>query len=205
MIRQDAYTLLQKHLQNKNLQKHCLACEAAMKAICKYLHPELFNNPEKSADAKAMADTWGITGLLHDIDYEIAQNENRLNRHGILLFEDSKYKEDAALIPDDIAHGIQAHAYELTGVVPVSQMDWAIYCIDQLTGLIIACALIHPDKKLAPITVEFVQKRMKEKSFAKGAKREPILLCDEKLGIPLDEFIGITLMAMKSIHEELGL
>lgn len=198
MIRQQAYDLLQKHLTNKNLQKHCLACEAAMKAVYKKITPENEQTPEDE-------EKWGITGLLHDIDYEIAQNENKLDRHGILLFEDPRYDADAKQIPEDIAHGIKAHAYELTGVEPISQMDWAIYCIDQLTGLIIACSLVHPDRKLEPITVEFVKKRMKEKSFAKGAKREPILLCEDKLGIPLDEFIEITLSSMKKIHNELGL
>lgn len=169
-----------------------------MKALYKKLTPENKQTPEDE-------ETWGITGLLHDIDYEIAQKENKLNRHGILLFEDIRFIDDAGRIPADIAHAVKAHAYELTGVEPVSKMDWGITCIDQLTGLIIACALIHPDKKLAPIDVEFVKKRMKEKSFAKGAKREPILQCEEKLGVPLDEFIGLTLGSMQEIHNELGL
>lgn len=84
-------------------------------------------------------------------------------------------------------------------------MDWAIYCCDQLTGLIVAAALVHPDKKLASLNVEFILNRMKQKDFAKGATREQILLCEEKLGIPLNEFIDITLHAMQGISKDLEL
>ena len=84
-------------------------------------------------------------------------------------------------------------------------MDWANTCCDQLTGLIVACALVHPDKKLASLTPEFILKRMKGKSFAKGADRKPILMCEEKLGIPLKDFIEINLSAMQSIRNDLGL
>ena len=84
-------------------------------------------------------------------------------------------------------------------------MDWAIRCADQLTGLIVAAALVHPDKKLAPLTPEFILKRMNEKSFAKGADREPIKQCEEKLGIPLTQFIEIVLKSMQGISTDLGL
>lgn len=195
MNRDEAYRLLTKYLQNKNLLKHCLACEAGMKGIYDHLYKG------KSEWNDVDREKWGITGLLHDIDYEIAQKDNVLEKHGMYFFE----KEPDNTIPEDIAHGIKSHAYELTGVEPVSPMDWGITCCDQLTGLIVAAALIHPEKKLAPITVEFIMKRFHEKSFARGAKRESILLCDEKLGIPLNEFVGIVLKAMQGIHNELGL
>ena len=91
-------------------------------------------------------------------------------------------------------------------------MDWAITSCDQLTGLIVACALVRPDppgdeagKKLASVTPEFVLEKLKDKSFAKGADRESIMLCEEKLGIPILEFITITLFAMQGISSELGL
>lgn len=195
MNRDEAYKLLTKYLQNKNLLKHCLACEAGMKGLYEHLYAD---DPEYSEETKTK---WGITGLLHDIDYEIAQKENKLDKHGLLFFE----KEPNNPIPEDIAHAIKAHAYELTGIQPENPMDWGITCTDQLTGLIVAAALVHPEKKLAPLTVETIQKRMKEKSFAKGAKREPILLCEEKLTIKLPEFVAIILTAMQGIHEELGL
>lgn len=166
-----------------------------MKGIYDRLYKD---TPEYSDEIR---EKWGITGLLHDIDYEIAQKEDKLDRHGILFFE----KEPDNTIPEDIAHGIKTHAYELTGVMPETPMDWGITCCDQLTGLIVAGALIHPEKQLAPITVEFIMKRFNEKSFARGAKRDAIILCDEKLGIPLKKFVEIVLESMKTIHTELGL
>lgn len=198
MTRDEAYTLLTKHLHNKNLIKHCIACEVGMKAIYRHLTPE----EKQTTDDETM---WGITGLLHDVDYEIAQNENKLDRHGILLFEDPKYEEDSKLIPEKIAHAIKAHNFENTGVQPGNAMDWAIADIDALTGLIVACALIHPDKKLAAIDTDFVMKRFGEKSFAKGARRESISRCEETLNIPLKKFIELTLTAMQENHEALGL
>lgn len=195
MNRDEAYKLLTKYLQNKNLLKHCIACEAGMKGIYDHLYKgkEEWNEEDR--------EKWGITGLLHDIDYEIAQKDNMLEKHGMYFFE----KEPDNTIPEDIAHGIKAHAYEFTGVEPISPMDWGITCCDQLTGLIVAGALIHPEKKLEPLTTEFIMKRFNEKSFAKGAKREAILLSEPKLGIPLETFVGIVLSSMKEIHEPLGL
>jgi len=192
MQRQKAFKLLLKHLKNRNLIKHCLACEVAMRGIYKHLHQEDY-------DLKKIEE-WGITGLLHDVDYEIAQNENKLDQHGLLIFELEKNA-----IPEPIAHAIKAHNYTNTKVDPESDMDWAIAAVDGLTGLIVACALIHPARKLEPLTVEFIQKRWGEKTFAKGASRETIQLCEEKLNIPLEKFVDITLTSMKEIHKELGL
>lgn len=189
MTRNEAKGILDKYLTNKNLIKHSLAAEATMKAIYRHLYPEGNALDEEK---------WGIVGLLHDADYEMAKGHPE--QHGLLLFE----KEPTA-IPQDIAHAIKAHNYAYTHVAPLSKMDWAIACADQLTGLIVAAALVHPDKKLASITPEFVLSRMKEKSFAKGAMREPILLCNEKLGIPLESFVALVLTAMQGIHNELEL
>ncbi len=188
----EAYALLTKYLKNKNLIKHSLSCEVVMKAIYKHLHKDDFD--------KTQEETWGITGLLHDVDYELAQNTNQLDKHGLLIFS-----KEPDVIPQDIAHAIQAHAYEHTNVQPESDMDWGIACCDQLTGLIVAAALIHPDKKLSSLTTEFILNRMKSNSFAKGAKREPIKLCEKKLGIPLNEFIEMSLQAMQAISDKLEL
>lgn len=193
MTRDEACQLLTKYLHNKNLLKHSLAAEEAMKALARKL--EARNAKSETSEAE-----WGMTGLLHDIDYEIAQKENKLDQHGLLIFE-----KEADLIPQNIVHAIKSHNYKNTKVLPKSKMDWAIVCCDQLTGLIVAAALISPQKKLNNIDADFVLKRMKEKSFAKGADREPILLCEEKLGIPLKEFVEIVLSSMQQIHEELGL
>lgn len=192
MTRQFAYQLLTKYLQNKNLIKHCLAAEAGMKGIYRYLHQEDLKQEKE--------DTWGITGLLHDVDYEVAQKENKLGQHGTLIFE-----REPNVIPEPIAHAIKAHNFENTHIQPETDMDWSIAIVDGLTGLIVACALVHPTKKLAPLTPEFVLKRFGEKSFAKGANREMIKLCEDKLKIPLEKFVGIVLFSMKNISDELGL
>lgn len=183
MTRFEAYHILTKYLKNPNLLKHCLATEAAMKGLAKH-----FGEDEEM---------WGIVGLLHDADYELAKDD--LSKHGLLLFE----KEFQ--IPEDIAYAIKSHNFEGTKVMPKNPMDWAVTCVDQLTGLIIAAALVHPEKKLSVLTVDTILKRFKEKSFARGAKRETIGLCEEKLHIQLRDFVTITLDSMKGIHTELGL
>ena len=194
MTRDEACRILTTYLKNPNLIKHCLAAEAVMKAIYGYLKPR---NPDESSSAKATTDTWGIVGLLHDADYELSSGHPE--KHGLLLFEKEKD------IPQDLTHAIKSHNFKNTKVMPENLMDWAITCCDQLTGLIVACALVHPDKKLASLTPEFILKRMKEKSFAKGTDRKPILMCEEKLGIPLKEFVRINLKAMQSISKDLEL
>jgi len=155
--------------------------------LCAYL------SPNASSDE---VEKWGITGLLHDADYEIYGGDPA--RHGMVITEKVE-------LPNDIAHAINSHNFQNTKVDPETPMDWAITCADQLTGLIVACALVHSEKKLAPLTPEFVLKRLNEKSFARGADREVIKLCEEKLGIPLEKFTEIVLSSMKSIATDLGL
>jgi predicted hydrolase (HD superfamily) len=187
MKREEAYKILTEHLKNKNLVKHCLASEAAMRDLCVYLNPEA---SEKEIE------TWGIAGLLHDGDYE--ETANTPERHGLLITEQVK-------LPSEIAYAINAHNFQNTKVGPKSPMDWALTSAETLTGLIVACALVHPEKKLAPLTADFVLKRFGEKAFAKGANREVIKLCEEKLNIPLLKFIEIVLTSMQKISSDLGL
>lgn len=193
MTRDEAYQLLTKYLKNKNLIKHSLAAEACMKAI--YLHLTLKSEQNPTDEEK-----WGITGLLHDVDYEVAQESNQLNKHGKLLFESGEVK-----LPEDIEHAIRAHNYTMTGTDPENAMDWAITACDQLTGLITACALVRPDKKLASVSVESVQKKFGQKAFAAGADRDSIMLCESNLNIQLETFIEICLKSMQSISNQLGL
>lgn len=193
MTRDDAYKLLTKYLTSKNLIKHSLSTEVTMKALYKRLTPK----DKQTAEGEL---TWGITGLLHDVDYEKAQQAGDVEQHGTLSFIEEKDE-----LPTDIKHGIQAHAFEYSHVMPESQMDWAITTCDQLTGLIIACALVQPEKKLETVTPEKVLKKFKQKAFAAGADRTMIQKCEERLDIPLEEFVKITLTAMQSIHLELDL
>lgn len=193
MKRDEAYQLLTKYLTNKNLIKHSLAAEAAMKGIYRHLIPKDKQNPTDE-------EKWGIVGLLHDVDYEESQKAGKVDQHGTLSL--IKEKEQ---IPSDMLHAIQAHASEFSHVIPESQMDWSITACDQLTGLITACALVRPDKKLASVATESVKKKFGQKAFAQGANRESILYCDSKLNIPLDTFIEIVLHAMQGISDQLGL
>lgn len=191
LTRDDAYQILTNYVKSPNLLKHSLATEATMKALYRRLYQGSSYNP-------AVEETWGITGLLHDADYELCKG--RPEMHGILIIE-----KEGRKIPEDIAYAIKAHNYERTLVLPKSLLDWSIACCDQLTGLIIAAALIHPDKKLSSLTTDFILNKYKEKSFAKGADRRSIEKCQEKLNIPLPEFVDITLKAMQEISDQLGL
>jgi len=181
MTRNEALELVKANLPNQNLVKHCLAVEACMKAVAQ----RLGQDPEP----------WGLAGLLHDLDYEKTAKSPDLH-----TTETVKMLEGRGLAPA-VIHAIQAHA----GKVPCeSAMDWSIYSIDPLTGLIIAATLMHPSKKLDAIDLEFVKRRYKEKSFAKGAKREEIEKCTNA-GLELDEFISICIKAMQGIAADLGL
>lgn len=181
MKREEALELLKQHLKNKNLVKHCLAVEACMRAMA----VRLGHDPEP----------WGLAGILHDLDYEVTEKSPELH-----TTETVKILRDKG-VDEAIIQAVQAHA----GKVPCrTPMDWAIFSIDPLTGLIIAATLMHPDKKLRSIDLEFVKRRYKEKSFARGARREEIEQC-VNLGLVLDEFISVAVAAMQGIDADLGL
>ncbi len=189
MKREEANQILIDLVKNPNLIKHHLACEAAMKSL--YLRLNQNQNPLDQ-------EKWGIVGLLHDADYELCKDHPE--KHTLVLEEKIGSK-----IPPDVMYAIKSHNFSNNKVEPKSTMDWSIYCVDELTGLIIAATLIHPDKKLLNIDHDFIMKRFNEVSFAKGANRDQIKKCQEKLNIPLDEFVDITLRSMQSIAPSLGL
>jgi len=181
MKREEALELLKKHLKNKNLIKHCLAVEACMKTVAAKLGQDL--------------EKWGLAGILHDLDYELTEKSPELH-----TTETVKILKEQGLEPL-IIHAVQAHA----GKVPCeNEMDWAIFSIDPLTGLIIAATLMHPEKKLKSIDLDFVKRRYKEKSFARGARREEIEQC-KNIPMDLDEFISLCIAAMQGIDQDLGL
>lgn len=181
MEREEGLELVKKHLKNKNLIKHSLAVEACMKAMASRLNKDV--------------EKWGLAGILHDLDYEITEKSPELH-----TTEAVKILKEIGIEPD-IINTIQAHA----GKVPCkSEMEWAIFSIDPLTGLVIAATLMHPSKKLKEVDLGFVKRRYKEKSFARGARREDIEQI-KNIGMDLDEFISICLEAMQGIDKELGL
>jgi len=181
MKREEALELVQQHLKNKNLVKHCLAVEACMKAIASHLNQDV--------------EKWSLAGILHDLDYELTEKNPELH-----TTETVKILKELEVEPE-IIQAVQAHA----GQVPCqSEMDWAIFSIDPLTGLIIAATLMHPSKKLKEVDLGFLKRRYKEKSFARGARREDIEQC-QNINLELDEFLSICLKAMQEIDKDLGL
>jgi putative nucleotidyltransferase with HDIG domain len=185
MISKDeALTILKENISNENLRKHHYAVAAAMRALAE----EFGGDPDK----------WEIVGLLHDADYEETRDDPE--RHALVIAEQLEERG----ISEDIVRAIKAHNYERLGVMPQTEMEWSLVTCDDLTGLIVAVALVHPTK-LDGVSVESVMKKFDSKSFASGADRERIQLCEEKLDVPLEDFVGIVLDAMKERSELLGL
>ena len=189
MTREEALKLLHKHMSNENLRRHCYAVEAAMRALAKRLDGN--------------ENTWGIAGLLHDADYEKTKDDNPHKNHTKLVLQWLE-EADAKV---DVRDAIAAHGWQYVEDAPEPEtpMQWSLYCCDELTGLIVACALVREDKKLASVSVDSVMKKWKSKSFAAGVNREQIEMCEDRLEIPLREFIEITLVAMQGVAGELGL
>lgn len=183
MEREQVLKLVKEKIKNQNLVKHCLAVEACMKALARH-----FDEDEEK---------WGLAGLLHDIDYEETKNDPE--KHSILGAEFlQKLGLDSGII-----QAVKAHN-EIHGIKPEGRMAKVLFCIDPLTGLIVAATLVLPSKKLKDLTVENVLNRFKEKAFARGANREIILKCSE-IGLSLEKFVEICLKAMQEISSELGL
>lgn len=184
MNREEALLMLNNKIKTLNLIKHCLACEVAMKELAQHFA----ENEEK----------WALTGLLHDIDYE--GTKDKPEEHSLV---GAQFLKDQR-IDEDITEAIKTHN-ERHGLNPQSKMAKSLFCVDPLTGLIVAATLILPSKKIQDLTAENVLNRFKEKSFAKGANREIIKQCEPLLGLTLEEFVAIVLGGMQKISQELGL
>jgi putative nucleotidyltransferase with HDIG domain len=181
MTRAEAIAAVKENCGNKNLFKHMLATEAVMVGLAERL----------GADREE----WALAGLLHDLDYE--QTADDPDRHGLV----SADMLGGMGVCEEIIHAVKAHNAHVSRD---SDMDRALYASDPVTGLIVASALMHPDKKLAGLDVEFIMRRFKEKRFASGADRDQIAACSE-MGLTLEEFLGIALRSMQGISDELGL
>ncbi|OIO13526.1 phosphohydrolase [Candidatus Gottesmanbacteria bacterium CG11_big_fil_rev_8_21_14_0_20_37_11] len=187
MTREEALEMLHSHMQNTNLRRHCYAVEAVMRVLAKH-----FGEDEES---------WRIAGLLHDADYELTKSDT--TKHVVTVvawLRETNVKEE-------IIQAIYAHGWKFVDGCPEPQnkMEWSLYCCDELTGLLVAVALVRPDRKLSSVNLKSVMKKWGNKAFAAGANREQITLCEEKLGIKLEDFIEISLKAMQSIAQDLGL
>lgn len=184
--REDAWQLLNEYTQNPNLLKHALAVEAAMRAYARRYGED--------------EELWAIVGLIHDFEYD---------RYPDLGPEGHPFKGTQILRernwPETIIRAVQAHAPELTGAIPESEMEKSLYAVDELTGLIMAVALVRPTKSIFDVKVSSVKKKWKDRAFAAGANREDMEKGAALLGVPLDEHIGMVLEALQGIAATLGL
>ncbi len=177
----DAIEILREYVKNENLVKHCIATSAIMRGLAK----RLGKDEEK----------WALVGLLHDIDYELVEGD--MSKHGLVGSEILKEKG----FDDEICDAVKKHNYSL--FEPENDIEIALQSADNLSGLIIACALVK-GKKLSDVTPKTVKKKFKEKSFAAGCNRDRIKLI-EKLGIGLEEFYDIAIKSLIEVKDELGL
>jgi putative nucleotidyltransferase with HDIG domain len=186
MKRDDAWQLVNEFTENQNLVRHMLAVEAAMRAYArKYGEDE---------------ELWGIVGLIHDFDYE--QNPD-LTVEGHPVTGAKILRERGW--PEDIVRAVLSHASEYTGVPRETLMERVLYAVDDLTGLLVAVALVRPSKSILDVKLKSVRKKWKDRAFAAAVNREEIQQAAADLGVDLNEHIQIVLDAMKEIAPELGL
>ena len=184
LTREKAITVLREHVKNEKTIVHCLASEAVMRALAK----RLGEDEEK----------WGLTGLLHDIDVEMTNANPKV--HALMAEEILGEFE----LDKEMFDAIRMHNDEATGIPRTTRFQHALAAGETITGLIYATTLVYPDKKIEGVKYKSVRKRMKERAFAASVNRDHIMEC-EKIGIPLDEFIQISVDAMRGISDEIGL
>ncbi len=184
MTRDEALSLVRANVSSDNLVKHMLAAEAIMGALAERLGGDV--------------EKWRLAGLLHDLDVEATAEQMQV--HGTRTVE---MLREAGLADEEVLQAILAHNPG-NGSKVSSAMDRALFACDCLTGLVTAAALIRPEKQLELVKLSSLQKRFKEPSFAKGARREDIMSCGE-LGMELEEFLELGLKAMQEVSDELGL
>ena len=183
ITRDEALALLNEHITSENLIKHCLATEAVMIALAELLG----ENKE----------VWGLAGLLHDLD---AETQTDLATHTNETVEVLREKG----VDEEIIEAIRMHNEQAHGDKRSLPFHHALAAGETITGLIIATALVYPDKKLGSVKPKSVRKRIKEKAFAAGANRDIIREC-EQAGIKLEDFCEVCLQAMQGISDTLGL
>lgn len=182
MNHSEALALVREYVNNENLVRHMLAVEAAMR-----FYAAKFDQDQEM---------WGVTGLLHDFDWEIHPTLERHPQQGAPILE-------ARGVPDEIIRAILSHA-DHTGVPRQTTMEKCLYACDEITGLITAVALVRPSHSLDDLTVSSVKKKWKDKAFAAGANREEIAQAAQDFGVELWEHVGNVIQAMREIAPELG-
>jgi predicted hydrolase (HD superfamily) len=181
--REQALALLHEWVQNVNLRKHCYAVEACMRAYAR----------QHCADEER----WGITGLIHDFDWERHPDLERHPMKGVEILRAGGW-------PEDVCRAVLGHAVH-SGVPRDTQMAKTLYACDELSGFLVACALVTPGKTLEQVEVPSVKKKMKRADFARNVNRDDIVNGTAELGVDLDQHIAFCLEAMRGIRGELGL
>jgi len=184
--REEAWDLLCEYTKGKSLRQHALAVEAAMRAAA-----VRYGDPEEDADE------WGITGMLHDFDYEMFPTADEHPYKGANILCGRGY-------PDRIIRAIMGHA-TYTGVPRDTALARALFATDELCGFLVACALVRPSKSLDDIEVSSVRKKLKDKAFARTVNREDIRQGVAELGVELDEHVRFVIEALKPVQEKIGL
>lgn len=183
MNRTEALSIVHKYIKNENLVRHMLAVESAMRFYAEKFDEDL--------------DTWGLVGLLHDFDWEIHPTLEGHPQEGAPILRDRG-------VPEEIVRAILSHA-DHTGVSRNSLMEKTLYASDEITGLIIAVALIRPSRSLYDLKARSVKKKWKDRSFAAGANREEISKAVDEFGVDLWEHVENVIQAMRRAAPELGL
>jgi putative nucleotidyltransferase with HDIG domain len=181
--RKAALGIVEEFAENQNLVRHMLAVEAAMRFYARKMGED--------------EDVWGITGLLHDFDWEIHPTLDAHPQEGAPILRDRG-------VPEEIVLAILSHA-DHTGVERETPMRKALYACDEITGLIVAVALVRPSRSLHDLKVKSVRKKWKDRSFAAGANREEIERAADEFGVDLWEHVGNVIVAMRDVAPELGL
>lgn len=184
--RDEAWRVLCKYTHNPNLIKHALAVEAGMRGYARR-----FGEDEEK---------WGVVGLIHDFEYERYPDLGP----GGHPFKGAEIMRDLGWDPA-LIRAVQCHAPDLTGLTLDTRLEKTIFAVDELTGLIIATALVRPSQSILDVKVSSIKKKWKDRAFAAGVKREDVEKGAAMLGIELSEHISVVLEAMKDIAAELGL
>ncbi|SFU91682.1 HDIG domain-containing metalloprotein [Alicyclobacillus macrosporangiidus] len=182
--REEALALLHEYTQSESLRRHAYAVEAAMRAYAEKFGEDV--------------EKWGITGLLHDFDYE--RYPGMPHEHTIVgarILRELGY-------PEDVIYAIQAHA-DYNHLPRNTRMAQALYACDELCGFIMAVAMVRPTRNIADVEVKSVKKKLKDKAFAKGVNREDVYRGAEELGVDLDEHIRFVTEALTRVASALGL
>lgn len=183
MTREEALALVREYVRNENLIRHMLAVEAAMR-----FYAETFGEDP---------DEWGLAGLLHDFDWEIHPDMSTHPQAGAPILRERG-------VPEEIVRAVLSHA-DHTGVPRQSRMEKALAACDEVTGMIIAVALVRPSHSLLDLEPSSVKKKWKDRAFAAGANREEIERMTAEFGVELWEHVGNVIQAMRRIAPELGL